>query len=154
MFLDHREDAELKFGSTRVYDIAPVHLEITNHFPAAWGERHCVQGEIIGATWLDLIGMKSFTYAVGGETVPELVLERIVACGLLEGIGIALSRSACRDLGECELSPSSVNLEFVELIGISDYPVDPIRRSYQIPHPQVWIRTHLARRRLPALFDP
>ena len=124
------EDAKLKFGRSPVYAIAPVHLEITNLFAAPWGEQSCDQGEIVGTAWLDLAGLKTFTYAVGGEAEARLMLEKIVVCELLEGIDLDLPHPIRRDFGECELLLWLFDPDFVESIEFSNCPVDPIRRSY------------------------
>jgi len=131
------EDAKPKFGSLPAYDIAPVHLEVANTFISQWGEECCDQGEILGTAWLGLAGLKSFTYAIGGEARSELALGKVTGCELLEEIDVAISYSVRRDFGECESSPPSFHPELGELIEISDRPVNHLRRSYQIPHHQV-----------------
>jgi len=93
------EDTTSKLGNPRVHDIAPAHLEITNDSPTEWGEEYCDQGKIVGAAWLDLAGLKSFTYADGGEAAIKPVLERIAACELPEEIDLAVP-NARRSLGE------------------------------------------------------
>ena len=96
------KDAKLKFGGVRVHDIAPVHLEITNNFPMEQGEEYYDQGRIVGAAWLGLGGLKSFTYPFWGETATKLMLERIAACELLEEIDLDIPHSVRRSFGECE----------------------------------------------------
>ena len=150
-------DAEMEPGSLPVHNIAPAHLEVTN-FPPAWGGEYCDQGEIFGAPWLGLTGLKSFTYAIGSEAASEMVFEKIAGCEQLEEIDLALSHSVRRDFGECDSSSWLSNPELVELVGISDCPVNTTRRSYQIPHPQVRLRTPslmdaLSQRGFPALSD-
>ena len=98
------EDAKSKFGSLRVRDIAPAHLEITNNFPIELGDEYCDQGRIVGAAWLGLAGLKSFTYAFGGEATTKLVLERIASCELLEEIDLTIPHYIRRGFGECEPS--------------------------------------------------
>jgi len=103
------EDAKSKFGNPRVQGIAPAHLEITNNSPTERGEQYCNQGKIVGAAWLDLAGLKSFTYADGGEAAIKPVLERIAACELLEEIDLAIP-NVRRSF--CEYEPSLWSLEF------------------------------------------
>jgi len=128
-----RRDAKSEVRSLPAYDVAPVHLEITNNSVPEWGEEYCNQSEILGAASLDLACLKSFTYGVGAG----LVLEKVAGCGLLEEIDVALPNSICCEFGECEPSSWSFGPELVVLIEISDCPVNPLRRSYQIPHHQV-----------------
>ena len=135
-WLDH-EVTKLKSEGPAANYIAPAHLEITNNFATEWGDEYCDQGGIIRAARLDLTGLKSFTYTFEGEAQTKVMLENIAACDLLEEIDLTIPYSVRRDFGECEHSSYFFNPEFVESIDISDGPVDPIRRSYQIPHHQV-----------------
>ena len=135
----HHDDAKLELP---IYDIAPAHLEVTNNFEPAWGEDYCDQGKIFGAPWLGLAGLKSFTYAIGGERGAEPVLEKIAACEMLEEIDMALSHSVRRSFGERDPSSRLSDSEHVGLAEISDYPFNATRHSYQVPHHQVRLWTH------------
>jgi len=131
-------DAKLEpTGRLPVHDIAPAHLEVTNNLSPTWGEEYCDQGETFGASWLGLTGLKSFTYAIGGETKLELVLGKIAACEQLEEIDVAIPYYVRRDFGECESLSWLSNPELVELAEISDCHVNTVRPSCEIPHPQV-----------------
>jgi len=131
-------DAKLEpSGRLPVHAIAPTHLEVTNNISPTWGEEYFDQGEIFGASWLDLTGLKSFTYAIGGEAASELMLEKIVACEQLEEFDVAIPHYVRRDFGECESLSWLSNPELVGLAEISDCHVNTVRLPCQIPHPQV-----------------
>lgn len=101
----HNEHARLKFRGLPTYDLAPTCLEITGASMVEWGEEFCDQGKIVGMVWLDLAGLKSFTYVIENDTVSEPVLEQIAGCKLLEEIDIALSYSGGLSFGERKSSP-------------------------------------------------
>lgn len=67
-----------------------------------WGEERCNQWGIIGMTWLDLTGLKSFTCVVGDGTGSELLLEEISACELLDEITVSFSCLGVWNPGERE----------------------------------------------------
>jgi len=130
-----REDAKSEeVRSLPAYNVAPVHLEITNNFPPEWGEVYCDQNAILWAAPLGLARLKSFTCGFGAGAGSELVLEKIAGCDLLEEIEAAISHSAGRGFGERESSLWLLNPELAELIEISDCPVNSLLRSHQIPH--------------------
>jgi len=140
-WIRHTEAKLEPAGRLPVHDIAPAHLEVTNNLLTAWGEEYCDQGEIFGASWLGLTGLKSFTYAIGGEAASGLVLRKIAACGQLEEIDLAIPHSVRREFGECKLSSWLSNPELVELAEISGCPVDTDRPSCQSSHPQMRLWT-------------
>ena len=74
----HNEHARLKFRGLPTYDLTPTRLEITGASMAEWGEEFCDQGKIVAMVWLDLAGLKSFTYVIKNDTVSEPVLEQII----------------------------------------------------------------------------
>ena len=104
-------------GGLPSYDVAPVHLEITSApIPYGYGE-YRDQGRIVGMPWLDLTGLKSFTYTIEDA---EPVLEKITACELLEEIDVDLSHPESRDFGGCNSVLPLSNPEVAETIEISD----------------------------------
>jgi len=94
------EHANLRFSGLPAYDLAPVRLEITDTIVAEWGEEFRDQGKIIGTAWLDLVGLKSFTYVIGNRTTWGAVLEQIAACELLEEIDLTLVYPGGHSFGE------------------------------------------------------
>ena len=94
------EHVKLKFRGLPAYDLALVHLEITDTIIAEWGEEFCDQGKIVGMVWLKLTGLKSFTYVIGDQTAWGAVLEMISACELLEEIDVTLVYPGGHSFGE------------------------------------------------------
>lgn len=94
------ENAKLRFGGLTAYDISPSRLEITDTIVAEWGEEFRDQGKIVGTTWLNLAGLKSFTYVIGNRTTWGAVLEQIAACPLLEEIDLTLVYPGGHSFGE------------------------------------------------------
>ena len=94
------EHANLRFSGLPAYDLAPVRLEITDTIVAEWGEEFRDQGKIIGTAWLDLAGLKSFTYVIGNRATWGAVLEQIAICELLEEIDLTLVYTGGHSFGE------------------------------------------------------
>ena len=129
--------AKPESGGQPSYDVAPTHLEITNTSIPYGRSDYRDQGGIVGMAWLDLTGLKSFTYTFEDDIPSERVFGGVAASEHLEEINVAIARSEPRDSGECDSVSWSSNAEVVETIEISDYPADPTRRSHQVSHPQV-----------------
>lgn len=95
-----REPPKLRFSGSPVYDLSLTHLEITTTSTPELVESCCDHGKIVGMPWLNLAGLKSFTYKIEEDTVSGPVLERIAACEHLEEMDMALSSSGGRAFGE------------------------------------------------------
>jgi len=94
------EHAKPRFGGLPAYNIAPACLEITDVIVAEWGGGFRDQGKIVGTAWLNLTGLKSFTYVIGDRTMWGAVLEQIGACELLEEIDVSLVYPGDHSFGE------------------------------------------------------
>jgi len=102
----HGDHGKLRFKGLPVYDLAPASLEITNKSSAVeWGEEFWDQGKIIGMTWLNLAGLRSFTYTIGDGIASQPVLEQIAACELLEEVDVTISYHMRHEDGERNPSP-------------------------------------------------
>ena len=130
------DDTKQKFGGSPTYDLAPTRLEITDTIFEEWGQQFYDQGGVVGTAWLDLTGLKSFTYVIGSEEASGAVLEHIAACELLEEIDVGFFNPGSRGTGK-QQSPPPDRLcpDFVRLPEVSDYPVSPNHRSCQIAYP-------------------
>lgn len=95
-----RELPRLRFRGLPAHDLALVHLEITSTSRVEWGETLCDQRLIVGTAWLDLSGLKSFTYTAEEDAMSELVLERIAACEFLEELDLSVNRPGAHGFGE------------------------------------------------------
>jgi hypothetical protein len=99
-WIQNGEHAKLKFRGLPAYELTPARLEITDTIVAEWGEEFRDQGKIIGTVWLNLTGLKSFTYVIGDQTAWGTVLEQIAACELLEEIDVTLVYPGSHGFGE------------------------------------------------------
>lgn len=97
----------LRFKDLPTYDLAPVHLDISNTSQGRWGRRLFDQGKIVGMPWLNLTGLKSFTYVIQADPVPGPVVGHIATCELLEAVDVSAAFLVEHNYGERELSHSS-----------------------------------------------
>ena len=95
------------FRDLPTYDLAPTHLEITNALPEPWGVTQLSnQGRIVGMPWLNLAGIKSFTYVIQAASVSRPVVGDIATCELLEVVDMDAA-SVSRNFGKQEPFHSS-----------------------------------------------
>jgi len=104
-WIQSSEHVKLKFRGFPTYDLSPTYLEIADTTMMEWGEQFRNQGNIVGMAWLNLTGLKSFTYMIRDEMASEGVLEHIAACQLLEEIDMALLYPGGHNYGERKTLP-------------------------------------------------
>ena len=95
-----REFPKFRLRNVLTYDLAPAHLEITSTSTTEWGEGFCDQGRIVGMSWLNLAGLKSFTYVIEEDTVSGPVFDQIAACEFLEEMDLSVNYPGGHDFGE------------------------------------------------------
>ena len=74
------------------------------------------QGRIVGMPWLDLTGLKSFTYAIQDDTTSGPLLGRIITCGLLEEVDLSLVYHIAHSFGKQKRSLALVVRPLTEFI--------------------------------------
>jgi hypothetical protein len=138
-----QDHPKLRFGSLPTYDLAPTHLEIMNTSQGRRERRVFNQGKIVGLPWLNLTGMKSFTYTIQDDTVSGLVVGHITTCEFLEAVDMSVGYLVERNFGERKLRHSRCSYpdQLVESFGVSHDPVGPTHGSHKVAHPQVLFRT-------------
>ena len=90
----------LRFSGLPTYGLAPSCLEITGVQPGRWGRRPFNQGKIVGMSWLNLTGLKSFRYVIQDDTISGPVVGHIVNCELLEEVDMSVSYFAEHAFGK------------------------------------------------------
>ena len=97
-----RQFPKLKFRNLPICDrVAPVRLEImSSSVVPEWGEGFCDQGRIVGTSWLDLGGLKSFAYVIEEDTASEVVLRQIASCEFLEEVDMTVTYPGGHSFGE------------------------------------------------------
>ena len=86
-----RHFQDLKLGCLPTHSLAPVHLEIIVPLKHWSPKENCDQGRIVGMSWLDLTGLRSFKYMIENEISSERVVGRIATCEHLEEVDMSIS---------------------------------------------------------------